>query len=119
VQTFKESVFFEIKALQQKTIPPSTSTHQVTGYLDVMRRAPSAQAGVPPALYFLTTGDVKGVGFKTRLRATSRRIWLEPQLGSTLQIGSSLVQNPELFFLTGVLYIPSSPGTAGNLPVRP
>jgi hypothetical protein len=134
VQTFKESVFFEIKALQQRTIPPSTSKHQVTGYLDVMRRAPSAQAGVPPALYFLTTADVKGVGFKTRLRATSRRIWLEhaiacevqnsfnpqnPQIGPTLQIGSSLVQNPEIFLLTGVLYLPSSPGAPGNLPVRP
>jgi hypothetical protein len=134
VQTFKESVFFEIKALQRRTISPSTSNHQVTGYLDVMRRAPSAQAGVPPALYFLTTGDVKGVGLKTRLRATRRRIWLEhaiacevqnsfdpqkPQLGSTLQLGSSLVQNPELFFLTGVLYLPTSPGTPGNLPVRP
>jgi hypothetical protein len=99
-----------------------------------MRRTPSAQAGVPPALFFLITGDVKGVGFKTRLRATSRRIWLEhaiacevqnsfnpqkPQLGSTVQLGSSLVQNPELVILTGVLHLPSSPGTPGNLPVIP
>jgi hypothetical protein len=128
VQIFNESVFYEIKALKQSTLPPSTSTHQITGYLDVVRRAPSAQAGVPPALIFLTTGDVKGVGFKTRLRATSRRIWLEhaiacevPNSGSPplIQLGPVLIQNPELVILTGVLYVQSGPGTPGNLPICP
>jgi hypothetical protein len=134
VQVFNRSVFHEIKALQKSTLPPSTSKHQVTGYLDVMRRAPSAQAGVPPALVFLTTSDVKGVGRKTRLRATFRKIWLEhaiacevpnsfdptdPRVGSTIQLGPSLVQNPEVIFLTGVLYLPSGSGTPGKLPIRP
>jgi hypothetical protein len=134
VQIFHRSVFHEIKSLRKSTLPPSTSSHQITGYLDVMRRTPSAQAGVPQALVFLTTGDVKGVGRKTRLRATFRRIWLEhaiacevpnstdpadPKVGSTIQLGSSLVQNPEVVFLTGVLYFPSGPGTPGKLPVRP
>jgi hypothetical protein len=134
LQVFNRSVFHEIKALKQSTLPPSTSTHQITGYLDVVRRAPSAQAGVPPALIFLTTGDVKGVGNKTRFRANSRRIWLEhaiacevpdsidpqaPKLGPAIQIGSALIQNPELIILTSVIYFPSGPGNPGKLPVIP
>jgi hypothetical protein len=128
ITLYTRSVFHEIKAISKTTLPPSTAQHQVTGYLDVLRNTPSQASGIPATLIFLTSSDVNGVGGTTRLTATARRINLEhaiacelPRTGSTplLQFGTTTIQNPELFLLTGVLFLPSGPGVTGRMPVLP
>jgi hypothetical protein len=128
VTRYDGSVFHEIKSVAQRTLPPSTADHQVTGYLDTLRRTPSQANGVPSVLDFLTTSDVGGSGNTTRFIATSRRIYVEhaiaceiPRTGRIplLQFGPEFVQNLELFVVTGILPFKGGPGIKGRMPVLP
>ena len=88
-------------------MPPSYERYQILGFLDVLGRSPAAAAGENPAIFFLTTSDVRTISSRTVAEATSRRIgvWhsiaceVVPSSGN-LQIGSFASKNPLVYLRT-------------------
>jgi hypothetical protein len=119
-QTYPDSVFYESKAVKGTLLPPSYERYQILGFLDVLGRSPARAAGENPAIFFLTTSDVRTISSRTAAEATSRRIgvWHSiacevAPLSGDLQMGPFALRNPIAYIRT--LRFPTGYGGPGSI----
>jgi hypothetical protein len=122
-ETYADSAFYEVKALNGGSLPPSYEDYQILGFLDALSRSDAASAGRIPAIIFLTTADVKQISTATTREAFFKGVGVWHSIAceipassvNNLQLGQASLRNPEVYILRLTLPEFIGPGSPGRL----
>lgn len=125
-ETYPDSVFYEVKALQGGLLPPSYQQYQILGFIDALANSPAKTAGKIPAIIFITSADIRQISNATITEAFFSGVAVWHSIGceipgsfNQLQLGEASLRNPAVYLIQLTIPEAIGPGTPGTLFLNP